>query len=93
MSTNPLLNLPDAQMGDLSAGNVGGRDVHVEGVDARQVVDLLGERIERQIAQVATSTGHLVVAIALLVCINVIGLLLWGSFAYLLVQPYLIAGR
>jgi hypothetical protein len=89
----PLLNLPDAQTGDVSAGAVGGRDVHVEGVDAAQVVDLLGARLERQLAQLVTVTSRGVVVTALLVFAHVVALLLWGMTVLVLVQPYLVAGR
>lgn len=93
MSTPPpLINLPDAQTGDVSAGSVAGRDV-VSGVDGDHVVELLAGRVERQLERLVTVTGRTVVAIALLVFIHLVALFLWGTTVVVLMQPYLIAGR
>lgn len=92
MTTRPLLNLPDAQLGDLSAGSVAGRDV-VSGVDGETVVALLGERLERQLERLVEVTSRGVIVTALLVFAHIAALLLWGMTVFVLMQPYLVAGR
>lgn len=80
--TRAALNLPHAQTGDVSAGDVAGRDMVRQGLDGEQVVDLLGRRLERHLERIAGSLTAFVAvaavqtAVLLLVAILILSVLL-----------------
>jgi hypothetical protein len=88
----PALTLP-GQSGDVALGDVAGRDVVQQGMAPEPVVELLGARIERQLDRLVTVTAQSVTALALLVCVHLLALVLWGATVFTLMQPYLVAGR
>lgn len=104
---DPTLTLPQ-QSGDVGVGDVAGhdvssrdaagrdfagRDVH-QGVDPGPVIDLLGNRLERQLEHQAEISNRILIAVALLVLSQMLALMLWGPTVFLLLRPdLLVAGR
>jgi hypothetical protein len=83
------LGMTDNQIGDVRLHDVAGRDVVQQGVDADEVVDLLGRRLERHLERIAGSLTWFVAvsafqtAVILIVAVVVLALLL---------SPQLVAG-
>jgi hypothetical protein len=95
------LNLSGAQTADVGVGDVAGGNVTKDnvtnvrqGMDPAPVIDLLGDRIERQLDRLVQVNSWSVTATAMLVLVQVLALILWGSTVLYLLQPHLsVAGR
>jgi hypothetical protein len=82
MTTHAALSIPASNLGDVSAGDVAGRDMVRQGLDGDQVVELLGGRLERQLERIGNSLTWFVAvaavqtAVLLLVAVLILSVLL-----------------
>lgn len=88
MTTHAALNLPASNLGDVSAGDVAGRDVVQHGLDGDQVVELLGSRLERWLERIVQVQMWVFAAVA----VQTVLLLLVIVPMLVVVGPRLVAG-